>query len=823
MRSCAIFTQVPAKGNSMNIRTKITAPTVFFFILFGVVGAVLVSRLITASVREQVQHAQDAMFESLRISSEEKIRELDNTIDRIAKKALNEAALFSGSPEVIAAYKVALSGNIDNEADPQAQKAREKLRAYFKPIIADYTEHAGAKALKIHFHLPNGRSLVRLWRDGWQAVRNGEEVDVSDDISSFRKSVMKVNRETHKALTGIEIVPSGFAIFGIAPINDQEGNHLGSNEVIFNVDNLMQVSKTSKLVDYAIYLDYDQLSVATMMDDESRYPVIDDQFVLDAGTNPEFTTPLISAAFLARGHENPFSEQSGNYYLTGFPVKNFTGNTVGVMVIINDITEQLTVIAGIREEGGKALSVLRKNIAIGLLVASVFFVSGLIFFISMVINRPLTASVEFCKKLGKGDLAASLHMGKAQNCSAFKQCNKPDCPSFGKEAYCWTESGSFAAVAHCPHAAAGGDCKECAVYKKGIGDELTIMASALNALKDELLTRTTVIERIGNGDLTQEVTITSEMDTFGQSINKMISNLNMLVRNILDNSQQLSGSARDLSDVSTQLSASSEEISSQSANIAGATEEISVNTGNVADTVRQISQSMQGAAGATEEMSASIAQIGNNAEEGARITGMALDKAGSAARSINELQQAANEISEVTRVIGDISEQTKLLALNATIEAARAGEAGKGFAVVAGEVKELARQTSEATDNIAARISEVQNSTRQAVAIINEVTTIVNQVNDSSAMITNAVGEQVTVAHDIAAAVAQANEGTNTISAAIGELSSGTSEVSANIQAVNQRTTENAEGINSVSRAAVRLAELARQLEDMMSSFKVSG
>ncbi|MEW6290897.1 MAG: methyl-accepting chemotaxis protein [Thermodesulfobacteriota bacterium] len=807
----------------MNIRTKITAPTVFFFIFFGVAGALLVSRLITSSVQQQVQQAQDAMFQSLKISSDEKIRELNNTIDRIAKKALNEAALFAGNSEVISAYKVALAGNIDDEEDPKAQQAREQLRSYFRPIIADYTEHTGAKALKIHFHLPNGRSLVRLWRDGWQAVRDGYEVDISDDISSFRKSVMTVNQVSHKALTGIEIVPSGFAIFGIAPINDGAANHLGSNEVIYSVDNLMQVSKTSKLVDYAIYLDADQLSVATMMNDADKYPLLDNKFVLAAGTNPELSTPLINGALLARGHEIPTSEQAGNFYLTGFPVQNFTGKTVGVMVIITDITEQLEMITNIREEGNRALKALQRNIAIGILVAIVCFVGGLIFFITAVINRPLTASVEFCKKLGKGDLAANLHMGKAQNCSQLKQCNKPDCPSFGKEAYCWTESGSFAAVAHCPHAAAGGDCKECAVYKQGIGDELTIMASALNALKDELLTRTAVIERIGNGDLTGKVTITSEMDTFGKSINKMIGNLNMLVRNILDNSQQLSSSAKDLSDVSTRLSASSEEISSQSANIAGATEEISVNTGSVADTVRQISQSMQSAAGATEEMSASIAEIGSNAEEGTRVTRTALDKASSATQAINELQQAANEISEVTRVIGEISGQTKLLALNATIEAARAGEAGKGFAVVAGEVKELARQTSEATGSIAARISEVQASTRQAVAIITEVTAIVSQVNDSSAMITNAVSEQVGVAQDIAAAVSQANDGTNTISTAIAELSNGTSEVSANIQAVNQRTTENAEGINSISQAAVRLAELARQLEDMMNRFKVNG
>jgi methyl-accepting chemotaxis protein len=805
----------------MNIRTKITAPTVFFFILFGVTGALLISRLISINVNHQVQQAEETMRQSLKISTDEKIREINNSIDRIAGKALNDAALFAGNSEVIAAYRVALAGNIDDEEDAQAQKAREQLRAYFKPIIADYTEHTGEKSLRIHFHLPNGRSLVRLWRNGWQAVRDGEEVDVSDDISGFRKSVLAVNRESHKALTGIEIVPSGFAIFGIAPINDAQGGHLGSNEVIYEMDNLMEVSKTSRVVDYAIYLDAEQLAVATMMQDASKYPVIDNRFVLESGTNTELSTPLIKGDFLARGHEGTFSEQAGNYYLTGFPVKNFTGGTVGVMVIINDITEQVGLIADIKEDGNAAISTLQRNIAGGMLVATCCFVGGLIFFITVVINRPLNGSVEFCKKLGKGDLSATLAMGRAQDCSTIMQCNRPECPSFGKQAFCWEESGSFAAVASCPRAKDGGDCKDCKVYKKGIGDELTVMGSALNALRDELVVRTRVIEKIGNGDLRQSVALSSDMDSFGQSLNKMISNLNGLVTGIRDNSRQLTSSAHELSGVAGQLSTGSEEISSQSATIAGATEEISVNTQNVAETVKQIAQSMQSAASATEEMSASIAEIGANAEQGTLVTRTALEKAGAATKAIAALEQAAGEISEVTRVIGDISEQTKLLALNATIEAARAGEAGKGFAVVAGEVKELARQTSEATGNIAARISEVQASTRQAVAIISEVSEIVGQVNDSSGMITTAVSEQVTVAQDIAASVARANDGTNTISTALEELSTGTSEVSSNIQAVNQRTTENTAGISTVSNAAVALAALAKRLEEMMSRFHI--
>ncbi|MFH1217181.1 MAG: methyl-accepting chemotaxis protein [Pseudomonadota bacterium] len=805
----------------MKIRTKITAPTVFFFILFGAIGALLVSRLISTNIDNQIRDARHTMFQALKISAEEKTKELNNTIDRVAKKALNEAALYSGNPEVVAAYKVALSGNIDNEEDPMGQEAREQLREYFEPIIEDYTQHTGADSLQIHFHLPNSRSLVRLWRDGWQAVRNGEEVDVSDDISAFRKSVTKVNRETHKAMTGIEIVPSGFILFGIAPINDDGGNHLGSNEVIYPISSLMQVSKTSKVVDYAIFLDADQLPVATTMQDEKEYPRVGNKFVQAAGTNLEITAPLVNEDLLSKGHENSFSEQSGNFYVTAFPVKDYTEKTVGVMTICQDISEQLGILDNIKNEGEKTLSILQRNVAIGMVLFSILFIIGLFGFITLVVNRPLQKAVDFCKKMGKGDLSSTLNMGNALNCSEMMQCNRPECPSFGKETHCWMESGSFAAVAHCPKAKEGGDCKDCKVYKKGIDDELTIMGSALNALRDEQVKRTKIIELVGSGDLTQHVTVVSEMDTFGKSLNQMIDNLSSLVRGILDNAHELTSSSRDLSEVSTHLSASSEEISSQAANIAGATEEISVNTQNVADTVRQIAQSMQSAASATEEMSASIAEIGSNSEKGMQITRTALDKASAATQAITALDQLAGEISEVTRVIGEISEQTKLLALNATIEAARAGEAGKGFAVVAGEVKELARQTSEATGNIAARINEVQSGTQQAVSIISEVTEIVGQVNDSSALITSSVGEQVTVAQDIAASVAQANDGTNSISTALEELSSGTGEVSSNIQHVNQGTTDNSKGITQISAAADRLADLARQLEEMMARFTI--
>ncbi|MCB2180808.1 MAG: methyl-accepting chemotaxis protein [Desulfobulbaceae bacterium] len=807
----------------MKISTKLTSTTVFFFALYGMVAAFLITKLIADNSKAQVEKAQQTVYRSLEIASGEKIKELNSTIKRIGKKALNQAALFTGSAEVIGAYELAHAGNMDDEKDPLVQQARTQLRYYFTPLLNDYKQHTGEKAFKMHFHLPNGRSLVRLWREGWQTKRNGEKVDISDDISSFRKTVVKINQGDHKPLTGIEVGRGGFAIRGLAAINDEEGTHLGSNEVLYGIDNLLKVSKTSQVIDYAVYMNADLLTIATDLKNPQKYPVLSNKFVQVAGTDLQESSTLIKSDLLEKGTQKPFSEKIDNYYLTSFPLNDYAGKSVGVMVIINNISEQLNMIANIEKDGKKTLRSLVKNISIGMVLATLCFCAGLIFFMSLVINRPLAQTVEFCKKLGMGDLTTDLAMGKPLNCSKIMECNLPECPSYGKKTCCWSESGSFAASPKCPKALEGGDCKHCKVYKKGIGDELTIMASALNSLKDELLQRTQVVEKLGNGDLTQKVSIASEADTFGKSFNKMIDNLNQLVRNILDNSQQLSTSSHDLTEVSTQLAANSEEISAQSSTIAGATEEINVNTQNVAGTVSEISDSMQGAASATEEMSASIAEIGNNAEAGTRITQSALEKSGNATQAITALDQAAGEISEVTKVIGDISEQTKLLALNATIEAARAGEAGKGFAVVAGEVKELARQTSEATGNIAARINEVQASTQQAVQIIAEVTEIVGQVNDSSSLITASVGEQVGVAQNIAEAVAKANEGTNSIGTALEELTRGTSEVSSNIQSVSQGTAENTEGITKVSSSAQKLTNLADQLRKEMNKFKING
>jgi methyl-accepting chemotaxis protein len=159
-------------------------------------------------------------------------------------------------------------------------------------------------------------------------------------------------------------------------------------------------------------------------------------------------------------------------------------------------------------------------------------------------------------------------------------------------------------------------------------------------------------------------------------------------------------------------------------------EETSAQSHAVSAASEQVSKSTQTVATGIEEMDASIREIAKNASDAARVATTAVKVAEATNAKIAKLGESSLEIGNVIKVITSIAQQTNLLALNATIEAARAGEAGKGFAVVANEVKELAKETAKATEEISLKIAAIQSDTQGAVEAIDQISTVINQIND---------------------------------------------------------------------------------------------
>jgi methyl-accepting chemotaxis protein len=390
----------------MKVKNQLIIPMITTIVMAAIISMIAIVLVMNRLAEKQVQSDTKEVHARLNAYAQQKMNTFYSDINRVGKKALGLAALFAEIPAVQEAYEVAHTGDISDENSPESQKAREMIRQFVVPYVNSYKKQTGAEQFSLHFHLASGLSLCRTWRDGWQTTRNGKRIDVSDDLTAFRQTVLDVNNDG-KPRTGIEVGRGGFVIRGVVPIKNAKGKILGSDEVFFSFNDIFNILKSSDRENFATYLDADFLRIAEKLQDPAKYPVIDNSYVLVSSSNPELMQAVVTKELLDQGHEKLTDVQKDHYDVYAFPIQDYTGKAVGVLAMAIDMTDELAELNAIRTNANR----MKRGFVIGAAVI-LLFIMGILLTTNNItagrIVRAIKSSVSVADALANGNLSVSV-------------------------------------------------------------------------------------------------------------------------------------------------------------------------------------------------------------------------------------------------------------------------------------------------------------------------------------------------------------------------------------------------------------------------------
>lgn len=582
-----------------------------------------------------------------------------------------------------------------------------------------------------------------------------------DDLSGFRKSVVFVN-QSHQDAVGIEASADGLSVRAVVPVKYLNRKPAGSVEFGIPLDEKFLL-KLKEGIGNDISLIVPDGSGFTYQAKTHNFTISEDA---DSFLNEVMQSGAVSVERV---------QNNGKELMTAYMVlPDYSGKGVGVLAIPRDISKII--------DGARRTALRSVGIGLGALILIQLFVY---FLFVKLIDRPIHSFTELLESASRGDLSHEVDMESIipVNCSEKMQCNKPDCSMYGKEGYCWEEAGSAGTDIQCPQITSGEykSCSEC----KGVF-------------------RTAVIDEFAE--------LSVYMHSFIASVRTLVQDANKNCTNLNDSSQALASISEKIDRGTTEsagradgVAVAAEEMSSHMTSVAAATEEAAANL-NVMTT-------------ATEEISNTVGEIQRSTTNAKDITGDAVNQATDISDKVDALGSAAVDIGKVTETIADISAQTNLLALNATIEAARAGEAGKGFAVVANEIKDLAKQTAEATGEIKERIEGIQSSTNVTVTGIKKISEIITEIDSIVSTIAVSLDEQSATMTELTANIQQAGQGISEVSQNVAQSSSVSQQISGDISEVDHAINDISTDTHEVRKNAEELRSLSVSLKTLIEKY----